>query len=79
MLGEAIKELLKYWIVAEANHSDNVKEFIKHLRLYKNHVIKNEKIKVLRIIKSPELLVLLSNELIHESRKTILQDVYHRH
>ena len=28
MLDEAIKELLKYWIVAELNHSDTIKEFI---------------------------------------------------
>ena len=94
MLKEAAKELFKYWLIAEPNQTEKVKEAInKNIkdiddnhesldkiidtecfsRLYKNHVLDLDEIKKLRYIKSPGLLVLISNEPIHEFKQRLIK------
>ena len=94
MLKEAAKELFKYWLIAEPNQTEKVKEAInKNIkdiddnhesldkiidtecfsRLYKNHALDLDEIKKLRCIKSPGLLVLISNEPIHEFKQRLIK------
>ena len=93
-LNEALKELYKYWTIAEPNQTDIIKENIVKIienndysgqneidklintesfnRLYKGHSLNEEESKKLNLIKSPGLIVLISNEPTHEIRERII-------
>ena len=94
MLKVAAKDLFKYWLKAEPNQTDKVKEkigkniitvdekyeefdklidFESFSRLYKNHKPNLDEIKRLRCIKSPGLLVLISNEPTHEIKHRLIK------
>lgn len=87
------KKLFEFWLLAEPNQADKVKEkieknitnvnenqeeldklidFESFTRLYKNHEPNPEEIKRLRCIKSPGLLVLISNEPTHEIKQRLI-------